>query len=143
MGKKSSLNDDEKGQIRAYHESGLSNREIGRRLGRSKDVVAQYLSNPNAYGTRKSTGRPQVLNDREKRAIRNAASNSTKGCRRLRNELVPHVGHVTVWNVLKSSPPMLNEDHRLNRARFGDTHQTWTHEWDKVNCLNYGLLNNC
>ena len=62
MGRKSMLTDDEKGQIRAFHEIGLSNREIDRRLGRHNDVIARYLSDPEGYGTRKSSGRPQVLN---------------------------------------------------------------------------------
>uniref|UniRef100_A0A915MN51 Transposase IS30-like HTH domain-containing protein n=1 Tax=Meloidogyne javanica TaxID=6303 RepID=A0A915MN51_MELJA len=44
MGRKSMLTDEEKGQIKAFKEFGLSNREIGRRLKRHHDVVARYLS---------------------------------------------------------------------------------------------------
>ena len=61
MGRKSGLTDIEKGQIRAFHEVGLSYREIGRRLHRHHVVVSRYFADPDGYGTHKSSGRPKVL----------------------------------------------------------------------------------
>jgi IS30 family transposase len=60
MGRKSCLTDEEKGQIKAFNDIGLSNREIGRRLGRNHVVIGRYLENPEEYGVKKSTGRPKV-----------------------------------------------------------------------------------
>jgi len=61
MVRKSLLTENEKGQIRAFHQVGLSNREIARRLGRCHEIVGKYLADPDGYGTLKSPGRPQVL----------------------------------------------------------------------------------
>ena len=60
MGRKSMLTDNEKGQIRAFNEVRLSNREIGRRLDRHHDVIARYLADLEGYGSKKSPGRPKV-----------------------------------------------------------------------------------
>nr|CAD2203391.1 unnamed protein product [Meloidogyne enterolobii] len=142
MGRKSMLTNEEQGQIKAFHDIGLSNREIGRRLGRDHGVIARYLADPEGYGTHKSSGRPQALSERAKRVILNKASNSTKGCRRLQRECAPLVSKSTVWNLLHksqnlrhmrmTSAPALKATHIQARSNFADKHQTWTHEWDKI-----------
>jgi transposase len=79
------LSDTEKGQISALRSTGLSEREIARRVGRSKTVVHQYLANPSNYGVKKRSGRPSTLTARDKRRIVNAASNSTASLRQIRD----------------------------------------------------------
>lgn len=142
MAKKRFLSDSEKGQIRAFKEEGLSNREIARRIGRSSTVVDNFVTKGDEYGKKKSSGRPAVLSPRTKRLIRAAAVNSTKGTRRLQRELAPNNSHMTVWRVLNESTnlqyekmkpvPRLSKQHKLIRAEFADEHQTWTAEWDTV-----------
>ena len=51
----------EKGEITALKRVGKSQREISKALGRSKNVISNYLKSPNKYGTRKPTGRPEKL----------------------------------------------------------------------------------
>lgn len=142
MGKKPALSDAERGRISAYKELGLSNREIGRRIGRSLNVVNNFVRLGDEYGRKKPKGKPPSLSERDKRIIRAAAANSTKGTRKIQKELAPHVSHVTVWKVLKESPnlryekmksaPTLTKEHQVLRAEFADLHQTWTTEWQSV-----------
>lgn len=100
MGRGLALNDKEKGQIMAYKEERLSNREIGRRIGRSVNIVNNFIRLKDEYGKKKAPGKAGILTPRQKRAIRAAAANSTKGSRRLQKELAPNVSHVTVWKAL-------------------------------------------
>lgn len=141
------LTDVQRGQILAFKESGLSFREIGRRIGKNHSVVSRFLKDVDGYGKKKSPGRPKILTDRVKRQICRVAANSTKGSRRIRNICAPEVSHVTVWHALKNSPhlkhekmifaPTLKPEHHRVRALFADAHQTWTHEWDQVFCLSF------
>uniref|UniRef100_A0A914QSI0 Tc3 transposase DNA binding domain-containing protein n=1 Tax=Panagrolaimus davidi TaxID=227884 RepID=A0A914QSI0_9BILA len=66
MPKAKSLSDYEKGQINAFHQQGLSDRKIGRRIKRSHQLVAAFLKNPNGYGTKKRSGRQPKLFARDK-----------------------------------------------------------------------------
>ena len=54
----------EKGQIDAYHDLGLSNRAISRKIERSLDVVNRYIKNPGIYGTEKRSGRKPKVDGR-------------------------------------------------------------------------------
>lgn len=143
MAKGAPLNDEEKGRIQAYKEEGVSNRQIALRIGRSLDVVNKYVKLGTDYGTKKAPGKKPLLSARDKRSIRWAAANSTKGTRRLQKEMAPNVSHVTVWKALKEtgnlryekmqSAPSLTKEHQLARSAFADQHQTWNKEWQSVN----------
>jgi len=136
------LNDNEKGQIIAFKKTGLSNRQIARRLGRSKTVVWNFLKKGDAYGEHKRSGRPSKLNKRLKRRILNDVTNKTKGCRTVRAELAPNVSHQTVWRAIKESPnlvrqrmkkfPCLKQCHKEARIAFAEQHVWWTNKWKSV-----------
>ena len=64
-GSKSSTSDVEKGQILAYRDDGLSSREISRRINRSPSVVNNFFKLVLEYGTKKSSGRPRKLTERQ------------------------------------------------------------------------------
>lgn len=98
------LSEFEKGQITAFYEENLSISEIASRLNRSRKVVFNFLNLRENYGKNKSPGRPKVINEREKRIVLREISNSTKGIRKIRDELLPAVSHVSVWRLIKSSP---------------------------------------
>jgi transposase len=136
------LSDFEKGRILAFQEMGLSNRDIATRLGRSHNVVDNFIKKKDGYGKKKRSGRRPKLSDRDKRSIVRAASNSTKGVRRIRDECKPNVSKDTIWRAIKSSPhlarqklkvnPKLKPEHEVKRMNFAKEHVTWTHNWDTV-----------
>ena len=72
------LSDIEKGQITAYKLDGKSNRQIATLLGRSPTLIDNYVKDSAGYGTRKSTGRPSKVSERDKRRIYREASKSVK-----------------------------------------------------------------
>ena len=67
MAKGTKLSEFEKGKITALKRVGKSQSEISKALGCSKTVICNYLKNPNKYGTRKLTGRPEKLSPQFKR----------------------------------------------------------------------------
>ena len=69
MAKGIKLSECEKGQITALKRVGKSHREILKALGRNKTVICNYLKNPDKYGTRKPTSRPEKLSQQFKRRI--------------------------------------------------------------------------
>ncbi|KAI1695148.1 helix-turn-helix domain-containing protein [Ditylenchus destructor] len=139
MGRGTQLTDLEKGAIQAFKSQGLSNRSIASQIGRSANVIDNYVKDSDAYGLKKSSGRPQKLTPRIKRRLEFAASNSQIGSRPLRTALAPHCSHVTVWKALKSSPrlqrqlmkkkPRLTGQHVPTRYRWARDHVHWRQEW--------------
>jgi transposase len=137
------LSDFEKGQIQALQGTGLSNRVIAKRLGRSHTIVDNFIKKGDGYGKKKRSGRRPKLSDRDKRSILRIASNSTTGARRIRDGCAQKVSKNTVWRVIKSSPhltrqklkvnPKLKPEHEMKRMNFAKEHVTWTHNWDTVN----------
>jgi transposase len=123
MARGTKLTEREKGQIDAYHEEGYSNRQIAVKLGRSHKVVNGYMKNPEEYGTRKSSGPPKKLSDREKRAIVRRASNSSISCDKIRRELQLNVHRNTVRNVLVANPNIIRGKMRKAPALIGNDKQ--------------------
>ena len=68
------LIDTEKGQIQAYRKQGLSIRDIGKKINRHKSTINQFLKNPDKYGQKKRSGRPQTVTKRDVRTILREAS---------------------------------------------------------------------
>uniref|UniRef100_A0A1I7WBP1 HTH_Tnp_Tc3_1 domain-containing protein n=1 Tax=Heterorhabditis bacteriophora TaxID=37862 RepID=A0A1I7WBP1_HETBA len=64
------LNDIEKGEILAFFDSGLNRTEIARKIGPSRNVVANFLGVPDEYGIKNKTHsnsinlRPIAISDR-------------------------------------------------------------------------------
>ena len=146
MGRGKKLNDIEKGQIKAFYESGQSMRWISKRIHRSLNVVEHFLADTEAYGKKSSPGRPRKLNSRTERRILAELTNSNKGVRHVRDNIVPEVSHQTVWRVAKKSPnivhqhkkatPHLTIAHKQARIQFAEKHITWTHQWKTVSLGN-------
>lgn len=61
MGYGKSLSDFEKGQIIAYQENGLSERQIAFKIRRSKTLIHNFLRDPNGYGKKKAVDIPLSL----------------------------------------------------------------------------------
>ena len=94
------------------------------------------------YGTLKSPGPPQKLDDHTKRRIINEASNSTAGVRVLQRENAPNVSYITVYRLLKSTPhivrqrmkifPMLKDHHKSARLTFAEKYIHNPGFWNQV-----------
>ena len=97
------LSEIEKGQILAYHETGMSNRGIAERISRSHDVVNNFLKNPDVYGKNRRGGPKPKLNARDKRKILAAASNTSRSCRNIKDDLALNVSTSSIRRAINSS----------------------------------------
>ena len=68
MGRGNSLTDHENGMIDAFEKDGYSQREIAKKINRSRCAVNNYIKNKNKT-PKKIPGRPEKLSPRKKRAI--------------------------------------------------------------------------
>ena len=73
-----SLTDHEKGMIDAFEKDGHSQREITKKINRSRCAVNNYIKNKNKT-PQKIPGRPEKLSPRNKRAIMNLLMNQHSG----------------------------------------------------------------
>uniref|UniRef100_A0A1I7X3D8 HTH_Tnp_Tc3_1 domain-containing protein n=1 Tax=Heterorhabditis bacteriophora TaxID=37862 RepID=A0A1I7X3D8_HETBA len=117
------LTDIEKAEILAFSDVGLNRTEIARKIGRSRNVVANFLRAPDEYGIKKSGGRPTKLGKREKK-ITMIASNSMANLDEIRSNHCQIVSKTTVWRALKANPYI--------RMDFARAHMSWTSEWIEV-----------
>jgi transposase len=69
MPKGTVLSNDERKEILRLHAAGVSGREIGKSLNRSKTVVLNFLRNPNQYAQIKRSGRKRALSIEEERRL--------------------------------------------------------------------------
>uniref|UniRef100_A0A1I7X375 Transposable element Tc3 transposase n=1 Tax=Heterorhabditis bacteriophora TaxID=37862 RepID=A0A1I7X375_HETBA len=67
MGRASTLSLHERGQIKALSTAGYTVKQIADVIKRSRKAIMNFLRHQEEYGTKKSSGRPSKLNDREKR----------------------------------------------------------------------------
>uniref|UniRef100_A0A1I7XE98 HTH_38 domain-containing protein n=1 Tax=Heterorhabditis bacteriophora TaxID=37862 RepID=A0A1I7XE98_HETBA len=77
MSRASTLSLHERGQIKALSTTGYTVKRIADVVKRSRKVIMNFLRHQNEYSTKKSSGRPSKLNDREKREILRTPSNKT------------------------------------------------------------------
>lgn len=140
MPRGSYLSDFEKGQISAYLKSGLSFREIARKINRSHVVVTNFANNPSGYGTKKTGGPKKKISERDKRRIINCASNTMKSLSQIINECQVNASKSTISRLLKNSQsitrqklmsvPRILPRHKSNRLEFAKRNlQT---NWRKV-----------
>lgn len=138
MGRGKALTDIEKGQIIAYDGEGKSDREIGRLLHRSPTLIGNFLKDQENYGTRKSSGRPSKVSERDRRRIYRAASNSVKNCTTIKRELGLNVSPETIRRTIHSNPnivrrrlkkaPAIKRENKAKRLEFGrlNTRRDWS-----------------
>lgn len=129
----------EQGQIIAYRESGMSIREISRKISRSLGVVHRYSVNPIRYASKKRRGITKKLSDHAKRRLIRAASNSTASASRMKRTLELDVSVRRVQQIIqdavhlkyrKMSPvPWMNQSHYQERMSWAINHVAWKREW--------------
>uniref|UniRef100_A0A1I7XJQ7 HTH_Tnp_Tc3_1 domain-containing protein n=1 Tax=Heterorhabditis bacteriophora TaxID=37862 RepID=A0A1I7XJQ7_HETBA len=96
MARGSLFNDIEKGPILTFFDAGLNRTEIAREIGRSRNVVTNFLRAPDKYGIKKNGETPTKLGKREKRRITVVVSNNTASLNEIRSTYCPTVSKTTV-----------------------------------------------
>lgn len=136
------LSEDERGQVRAYNDAGVTKAEIARRLGRSRTVIINYLADPAGYATKARSGRPKALTRRAESQLQRAASNAKVTAAGLKHKLQLQVTTRTVNRYLgrcghlirlklQAKPP-LGPEHKLARFEYARLHYFWNPEWSNV-----------
>ncbi|RCN36851.1 hypothetical protein ANCCAN_17265 [Ancylostoma caninum] len=134
---------EEQAVISALNDAGESHKKIAEKLKRSRHVVTSYLSDPQAYGKKKSCGRPRKVNCQDERRICRAASNSTATLRQIRADVELPIFRSTVWRTIRRSghihhavltkTPWITEEHK--RAKLNFAQENMETDWSKVNDL--------
>ncbi|CAH2100518.1 unnamed protein product [Euphydryas editha] len=142
MGRKKSLTSEEIGKIKILCEEGYSLRKIAKRIGRSHQVISNFLDDRENYG-KKFKGRTKfATTERERRAILREASNSTLTARQIAHNVGTKASVRTVQRIIRNFPhlkrlkmkrkPCLKEHHCTERLHFARNNMHWTKEWYKV-----------
>lgn len=142
MVRKKRLSSEEIGKIMAYRDLGLNYTQIGHRINRSRDVIRDYLKNPEDYGKKKSPGRPRVFDERQERQIlRSVTQNNRTSVKKICADNQISLKHVrTVQRIFQKSEyfgwkkverkPALTPLHKRARLEFATNNLD--RNWSKV-----------
>jgi len=136
------LNEEEKGQIKAYRDCGISNRQIAKKINRSLTVINNFVKLKQNYGKIKRTGPVPKITPREKRSIVTTASKKKLSASKVRDDLQLPITVRRVRQILsesmtlkwtkRKSKPALKIHHKTARLEFAKKYMSWTHEWHNV-----------
>jgi len=142
MGKFQVLTDFERGRASEMRNQGVTIRAIALSIGKSFGAVRRYFKEGNLYSTKKSPGRPKILNSSDERRLSRHAHKEpgisssalcSKNNLKVSPRTVRRILHKTgfIWKK-KKKVPALKDVHKLGRLVFGQRHQTWASEWKRV-----------
>ena len=105
-------------------------------------MIHNFLRNVEDYGKKKSTGRPSLLSDRDKRAILCVASNSQLTTKQIMQKSNVSASVSSVRRVLlscknimrlklKKKPPLTTQ-HKSELLKFAKERVHWKNKWRKV-----------
>jgi transposase len=128
MGRGKKLTTHEQGQIVAYNNTGMPPKEIATKLQRSQTCIENFLKNPTHYEKKNPGGRPQILDDRDKRRIYRMAYQGVWSANDIKTELQLNASVSTVTRALNSNEifkyvkpnigPQLTQQHRDKRVKW-------------------------
>lgn len=136
------LSREEQAKIDAFHESGVSCRQIAIKMNRSPTVIANYVKQPQKYGIKKRSGRRSTITERQKRKIIRLAgvehftASEIKGNMHLQvtNRRIRQILHGSnhLQYEFRSPVVQLTRKHKEARLRFAHKYMLWDEEWDNV-----------
>lgn len=140
------LTEEEKTKIKAWRDPSNpvlpSMSEIGRRLGRSVNVISNFIKKGDGYGVKPATKGNQKLSNRDRNRILIEAKTNRLNATEIREKLQLPVTPQHIGLVLRKSgevkwrkplkKPLLKPHHRVARLNFSKNHMTWSREWDQV-----------
>ena len=138
MGKGSMLSEKEKGKFLAYTASGISKREIARRIRRSITVITNFITKKDNYG-KCYKGRSRIMDARTRRKLRNVSSNKQITTKQMKIELNTKASLTTIRRELTfmkichkkmKRSPKLTSAHKLRRMEF--CRANMANNWDNV-----------
>ena len=106
MGRGNSLTDHEKGMIDAFEKDGHSQREIAKKINRSRCAVNNYIKKE--QNTQKIPGRPEKLSSSHKRAIIRDVRKSRKSVSQIQ---LPGDINVSRWIIRRTLKNCLNVEY--------------------------------
>ncbi|KAG3210119.1 hypothetical protein PC129_g18877 [Phytophthora cactorum] len=123
-------------------DSGLSYDAITERLKRSKTGIYQFLKNPEAYNTKKRSGRPSKLTEKDSRRLLRAAHTGKYSSTQLVVSLELPIKARRVRGILHNTPtlknkkrkkaPALKPHHKIERVKWAFPRACWTDTWKAV-----------
>uniref|UniRef100_A0A1I7XTG5 HTH_Tnp_Tc3_1 domain-containing protein n=1 Tax=Heterorhabditis bacteriophora TaxID=37862 RepID=A0A1I7XTG5_HETBA len=120
----------ERGQIKVLSTAGYTVKQIADVVKRSRKAIINFLRYQEEYATKKSSGQPGKLNNREERTILWTVPNSPINASGIRRTCGIDVSKSTVWRMLNKCPnivrsrmkkcPQLTQRHKDKRLCFGE-----------------------
>uniref|UniRef100_A0A1I7XGF6 HTH_Tnp_Tc3_1 domain-containing protein n=1 Tax=Heterorhabditis bacteriophora TaxID=37862 RepID=A0A1I7XGF6_HETBA len=104
MGRAPKLILHEGNQMKVLPTAGHTVKRIADVFKRSRKAIMNFLRHQEKYGTKKSSGRPSKLNDREKRGILRTTSNNTISITEIRGTCSIDATESTAWRILDKRP---------------------------------------
>jgi len=142
MGRGNALTKDEKRVIINGRRDGYTVIKIAKLVKRSRNVIYNYLWDPEKYGTKTSGGRPPKVTKRQISLIIRKAKRSGKSAASIKNDLKLDVTTRRVQQILrndgdlrwryKNKTPPINREHRKKRLFFARRYMTNGTSWKYV-----------
>ena len=142
MGRGSRLSDFERGQIIAYHSSGVSDNKISKLVNRSQNVVSNFLRDKENYGQNMRKGKPIATTFRDRRRLLRSVGNEGKSIMEAKQDNGLTASKTTLWRVCSNaehlkylkmiSAPKLTNDHKLLRLDWAKKYMSYGDKWQNV-----------
>ena len=142
IGKAKRLSEYEKGQIQAYHSTGLSQRQIADKIQRSQKVVSNFLRDIENYGSYLNSGRPQITTNRDKRQLIRDVVNKDMTILESKMSNGFKASKQTLWRVCHNTKylkyaklkpkPKLTFEHKINRLNWSRLHMSFGEKWRQI-----------
>jgi len=136
------LTDIERGRILELRDSGMSIRKIADKVGRNKNTVEKLIKNPENHRKQLRSGRPPLVDNRDKRRIKNLAVKENISASQIRSNLSLPISTRRVQQILKCSEnvsyekkllkPELLPRHKAARLQFANKYKFWDTEWENI-----------
>lgn len=142
MGRKKPLTEEEKGKIKAFIECGQSHRNIAKKIGRSQNIVSNFIRKQSDYGKNMKGRTHRVTTKADRRAIIRAASNSCNSAAKIKQQTGVTASLATVKRIIRSAKhlkrlkikkkPPLNATRKAKRLQFAREYMSYKKEWQRI-----------